>query len=277
MIKPAKFNHVTRLGVFFALNAICIGPSAFAQDFEVSPVVINFEVEPGGIATQKVLIRNHANTAQHFEFKLGDYEVDEHGSKKRLPPGTSPKSCSDWISVNPSFLELKPNEETEVNVIMAVPKSGTDTRWGIIYVQAATERTSLDVDKNVAAGVLLKPRIAVFVSQSPKSNTNWNGKLERLHEVPNARTPTLRTFEVQVNNTGDKMLEARVYLVLADVNTGEEKKYPETKKTMVPGSKSVFKLSIPKEDIKAGKKYALAAVMDYGHRSALEAVQIMIE
>ncbi|MCB0395175.1 MAG: hypothetical protein KDD36_00895 [Flavobacteriales bacterium] len=270
-------NVEIRIKWAFVLAMLLVHVTAYTQDFEVSPVVLNFSVEPGGIATEKVLIRNHANTTQHFEFKLGDYEVDDNGEKKRLPPGTASRSCADWISVNPGFLELKPNEEAEVNVIMTVPKNGSETRWGIIYVQAATERTSLDVDKNVAAGVLLKPRIVIFVSQSPKSNTNFQGKIQNLTELPISKDPASREFEVEVMNSGDKMLESKVYLVLADIQSGEEIRYSPTKKTLVPGSKGVFKLTIPKSDIKKGRKYALAAVLDYGHRSALEAVQIMIE
>ena len=76
----------------------------YGQDFEVAPVKLSFKVDPGNIETQKVTIRNHDNKKQTFEFKTGDYVVDEKGNKKKLPAGSSKRSCADWITISPSLL-----------------------------------------------------------------------------------------------------------------------------------------------------------------------------
>ena len=53
----------------------CISLFFVAQDFEVAPVILNFDANPGEIQQKKVTIRNHANTAQAFTFVIGDYQI----------------------------------------------------------------------------------------------------------------------------------------------------------------------------------------------------------
>ena len=43
-----------------------------AQDFEVAPVKLSFAVEPGGVGTKTVTVRNHDNKRQAFILTMGD-------------------------------------------------------------------------------------------------------------------------------------------------------------------------------------------------------------
>src|SRR6056300_626077 len=173
----------------------------FSQDFEVAPVVLNFTANPGEIQQATVTIRNHANIKQGYTFNFGDFEIDAEGNKKRMPAGTSSRSCANWITVNPSFIELNPNEEREVTVIMTVPKDGNSSRWGMIYVQASDEQSENPVDKQLATGIKVVPRIVILVNQSPTINNNYKAEIANLVEVT-APEDSLKTFNVTVTNTG---------------------------------------------------------------------------
>lgn len=245
-----------------------------SQDFEVAPVVLNFKTEPGAIESKKITVRNHADKKQAFVLKLSDYEIDSMGKKQRLPPGKSKRSCANWISLNPSFFELNPNEKTEVEVIMAVPEDGFTSRWGVLSVQATTEQTFQEVDKVVATGIVVSPRIAVMIFQSPKSNSNYKAVIRSFNEVVKTGAKQ-REFNVEVVNVGDKEIKANVYLMLSNIQTAEESKVANATETLLPGTKKVFTLKIPAETPKG--KYALAALLDYGHGTPLEGSQLIIE
>ncbi|MCT4580955.1 MAG: hypothetical protein N4A35_06015 [Flavobacteriales bacterium] len=245
-----------------------------AQDFEVAPVVMNFEANPGQIQKKQMTIRNHANIKQSFTFNFGDYEIDESGKKVRKAAGTSKRSCASWITVTPNLLELNPNEERTVTVLMTVPKDGYATKWGMIYVQASTEQSGNDVDKQLATGIRVTPRIAVLVSQSPKTNQNYKGKIYNLKEVTSQKD-SVKTFHVVVENIGDKIFEGSVQLLLADMTTAQETKYKPKKNRVFPGEKRTFELTLP-NNITPGK-YVLAAILNYGHGKALEGTQLLVE
>lgn len=245
-----------------------------AQDFEVAPVIIDFTGNPGEIQQEKVTIRNHSNIKQDFTFTVGDYQIDESGKQIRMKAGESKRSLADWITINPGILTLNPNEEKEINVIITVPKDGNATKWGMIYVQAATEQKENPLDKQLATGILVKPRIVILVNQSPKSNNSYHAEIQNLKEVP-SEVDSLRAFDVTVENTGDKIIEAKVQLVIANLETAIEQKFDKEMKRVFPGEKRTFTLTLPKN---AGKgKYALAAILDYGHGTNLEATQMLIE
>ena len=245
-----------------------------AQDFEVAPVIMNFEANPGQIQKKKLTIRNHANVKQSFTFNFGDYEVNADGKKIRQAAGTSKRSCASWTTVTPNLIELNPNEEREVTVLMTVPKGGFSTKWGMIYVQASTEQQGNEIDKQLATGIKVTPRIAVLISQSPKANKNYKGKIYNLKEVTTEKD-SLKTFSVVVENTGDKIIEGSVQLLLANMTTANETKYKPEKNRVFPGEKRTFTLKLPNNIAKG--KYVLAAVLNYGQGTNLEGTQLLLE
>ena len=82
-------------------------------------------------------------------------------------------------------------------------------------------------------------------------------------------------FEVRIANTGDNVIDANVNLALANMQTAKEDKYNTVKVTVYPDATRTVKLSLPR-DIAKGK-YALAAILDYGHRQPLGGTQMMLE
>jgi len=248
---------------------------AFSQDFEVAPVDLAFTVDPGGIETKKITVRNHSNKTQTFTLTMNDVKRDSLGNKQKTAIGNNKRSCAQWMNLNPSFFDLRPNEEKDISVVMQVPSDGFSTRWTMIYVQAAQEQNSVShADKTVAAGIIITPRIGVKVTQSPKSNVNYKANIQNLHEIT-VPTDTLRSFEVKVNNLGDKIIDGYVSLVLSNLETAQERKLPPSRVSLLPDESRILTLKLPKDVSKA--KYALAAILDYGHGTSLEGVQMSIE
>ena len=244
-----------------------------AQDFEVAPVLVSFTANPGETQTRELTITNHGNEAQTFNLSLKDYTVDEQGTKQALAAGSTDRTLVDWLTVNPSYVELNPNETATASLILRVPRTGHNTRWGMVSVEVAKEKVAAQADKQLATGVIIVPRIVVLVKQSPPSNRNFSGKVSGLKEVESPNI-AFRSFEVVLENTGDNILDAKVFLALANLQNAEEKQYRPTSVTVYPQQKRRMVLVLP-ENPPPGD-YALAFLMDYGENSTIEGAQILL-
>lgn len=257
-----------------SLIALLFTTLAFGQDFEVSPVLLNFNADPGEIQKREVSLINHSSHPQKYTLKVTDFLMDKDGNKKAVPHGINKRSCSDWLTINPSYVELNPNQTATFEVLMTVPKDGFSARWCMIHVEAAREQSAFEADKNLATGVLIKPRIVIQVKQSPKSNNNYSATIANLKEITKPGDKQ-RNFEVTVTNAGDNIIDANISMALANMQTASEQKYPGIKGTVYPDGSRTFKLQLP-IDLPKGK-YALAAVLDYGHRQPMAGTQLMLE
>lgn len=246
----------------------------FSQDFEVSPVLMSFNADPGEIQKLSLSVINHTGHPQKYLLKLSDYVVDNEGNKKGVALGANKRSCADWITISPALVELNPNQTATVDVILTVPKDGYNTRWCMLGVQAVEEQSAAEADRTLTSGVLVVPRIVVLIKQTPKSNRNYKATINNLKETTKTGDK-FRTFEVVVTNTGENIIDASVSLALADLQSAKEEKFAPEKVTVYPESSRVVKLKISRTIAKG--KYALAAILDYGHRQPLEGTQMMLE
>ncbi|MFZ5939728.1 MAG: hypothetical protein ACOYXB_04065 [Bacteroidota bacterium] len=245
-----------------------------AQDFEVAPVLVSFDANPGESQVKMLTLKNHSSERQKFLLNLSDYLLDEDGVKQPMEAGSTKYSLSDWLTVNPAFVELNPNEEAEITLIMNVPRTGYDTRWGMIQVEITREQVSSEADKQLTTGVVIVPRIVVLVKQSPMSNMNYRGTVSGLHEVTE-KGADMRTFEALITNNGDKILDAKAFLAVANLETAEEQQFKPATFTVYPGFKRKVALTLPVK-LSPGQ-YALAFLMDYGHGAPIEGAQMMLE
>ncbi len=245
-----------------------------AQDFEVSPVVMNFNAEPGEIQKKQLTLINHSAQPQKYNLKISDFVLDADGNRKIVPLGSSKRSCADWLNINPSFIELNPNQTAQLDINMTVPKDGFSSRWCMVHVEVAKEQSAFEADKTLATGVLLVPRIVVMIKQSPRSNNNYKATINGLKEITK-RTDKQQVFEVVVANIGDNVIDANVYLTLANMQTGKEEKFGIVKTTVYPDASRKVTLQMPRVTTKG--KYVLAAILDYGHRQPLGGTQLMLE
>jgi hypothetical protein len=144
----------------------------------------------------------------------------------------------------------------------------------MIPVEIAREQSATSADKQLATGVLLIPRIVVLIKQSPRSNQNYKGIVTSLTEVTK-EGDEFRSFEATLVNQGDKVIDAKVFLAVANMDTMEEEQLQATNVTLYPDQSRKQVLTLRKK-LTPGK-YAIAYLMDYGHRSSIEGSQILLE
>lgn len=263
------------LGLILVALVLLVFPGVlFGQDFEVSPVRLEFNAEPATNQTKTLNIKNHSGRKTAYTISISDFLVSSNGDRKTLPPNSSKRSCANWININPAFFELNPNEDITIQISMLVPGEDYGAAWCMLYIQPSVEQTSWNADKKLGTGVTVTGRIGVEVYQSPRSNTNQSLKISNLVETTTASAIN-RTFSATVENLGDKVTKFKVYLLASNILTAEEKQFPMQELEVFPKMSRDVELVLPNE-LSPGK-YALAAIIDYGPKFPLEGTQLIIE
>lgn len=245
-----------------------------AQDFEVSPAIMRFSAEPGESKTIPLNIINHSNKKSSFVIVLSDFIVNKEGNKIDMPPASTEHSLANWISINPPFMELNPNEHRQIIVSIQAPTGDYSTKWASLFVRSAEEQTATLADKTIQTGLMVRGQIVVQVYQSPPSNINYRMKITGLKEITTG-SDTLRRFKANVDNLGDKISKCKVTLLASNLSTAEEIKLQELHFESFPDSQLEIKLQMAEDALPPGK-YALAAILDYGKQSNLEGTQLVI-
>ncbi len=262
-------------GFFLFINCLFLSAlTTFGQDFEIAPVLVNFDANPGESQTKTLTLRNHSPERQKFTLNLTDYEISPDGTKQQAEPGSTAHSLANWLTINPAFLELNPNESASITLNLNVPREGYNTRWGMIHSQVAKEQSSSQADKQLATGVVLVPRIVVLVQQSPRANQNYEAGIKSFREVTK-NGETSRKFEAVITNPGDKVIDAKVFLALANLETAEEQQFNPKSVTVYPGYDRTATLVLP-VNLKKGS-YAVAVLLDYGKNKAIQGSQLLLE
>ena len=268
-----KTTHTFKTMFAVALIAF-FGINLNAQELEVSPGTMMFNTNPGSSQTQQIFVRNKAKTEQSYIFNLADWLTDEQGNVKYFSPGTTGRSCADWITVSPSLVTLQPNESVRVNVTMLVPNDNSSTKWAVVFVESAVEKTGAKaIDKDVQMGLQVAVRIAVPIYQSPDGNTLYKGTIDGLTETIN--DDGTRTYKSQAINLGDKILNCKIYFTISNLETAEEYTSSPIEFSLLPESSKNVEFTTDKPLEKGN--YSVAAILDFGYNDELEGIQLDVE
>ncbi len=257
-------------GVKIFAISVCL----VAQDFEVAPIRMNFRSEPGETETRTFTIRNHGNRQETIVLTNRDYVVHRHGEREILPSATTRHSISNWVTFNPSFVELQPNEEATVQVTFQAPVEDYASKWGIMSFASTIERTAYSADKNVQTGVFISGRVDAYITYTPPTKQEPNIVISNLREVT-SEDHAQRTFAVNIDNLGDNLTRCEIYLIASSLLTDEEKRFETVRVTAYPQSSRTIELELP--DALQKGRYSLAAILDYGSKTYLKGTQITID
>lgn len=262
---------MNKISLLFFLIIIFSGALS-AQDFSVAPVRVNFDANPGETQTKNITIKNHGNKEASIMLSMKDFLMKRDGSMQYLETESTKNSIAEWITINPNYLDMNPNESTTVQLTLQAPTNSLESKWGVLSVTPTREQEAFSVDEELAAGFTISGSVSVFLYHSPKSNQNYEVKINNLTEV--SQTDSTRTFSAIIDNVGDKRANCKLFLIAASLTTGEEKQFNQSHVRVYPNSTREVELVLPR--VLSKGKYSLSAVLDYGGNT-LEGTQIIIQ
>ncbi len=253
--------------IFFNINK-----NIYSQDFEVSPVIMEFTVDEGESQTKLLSVKNHSNFKTSFSVTFADFTVDVNGNKQIMKRNSSKNSCADWITIEKTFFEINPNEQINLKVTLESPAEDNTSRWAIMYIQTVKEQVSFDVDKSaIGAGINLSGRIAVHVFRKPVSDAKSDLTIKYLKE--NNSTDSIgRIFSAVIENKGQLIEKCKVTFIASDMTTAEEIRFDPIYLDSYPNCKRNVQFTLPKTMMPG--KYELVALLDYGKATTIKGVRL---
>jgi hypothetical protein len=245
-----------------------------AQDFEVAPVKVSFNATPGESQSRTVTIKNHGNRRETITLRMQDYLVQREGKTELLPAGSTRNSIASWVNLNPSFVELEPNESRTIQLNLQAPNDDFSSRWGILSFVTTAEQTVFSADRDLQTGLAMAGRIDIFLSYNPANSDPGRLEINSMSEVE-SENPDERVFSVNIDNLSERITTAKVFLIASNLRTTDEKRYRTMEVITYPQTSRTVLLAIPK-DLPPGR-YSLAAILDYPGSTSFKGTQITID
>ena len=295
-----NITYMKKLTTIYFLLSVFISFSVKAQETKkpiikdtitdmgvaVAPAMVKFTTIPGYSDVKYVTITNDTKKPEKFKISVSDYEMDNKGAVKQMPANIfNEYGLSKWITISPSFVELRPGEAKKIAITLAIPDSANAYRagWAMLTIDEMKERQAITPKngdgKNMAMGIIPTFGFAVYMFQNPpnvKVNKLELTKLKYISNDQSNNNVTSRgTIYASAKNVGDGLGFSKMYIELTNINNGYKTKLSSKQFTIFPKMERNFEFQLPGE-LPSGK-YIGSVVLDFGSDESLDAAEIEFE
>lgn len=244
------------------------------KNLSVMPVTVSFTLDKGQSGTAKVNVINNLDSQQQFSVYFGDWERDSIGKHVYSPAGQGKHSCSSWLSVDKSFLEVPAHSTGSVTITLKVPDSVAAAdmmKWSMLFFETIAERMPPRKSGKVETVVQRSFRIGVHVYQTPPAVVNKEVKILSFRQLESDKS-----YRIVCENTGAVQLRCKASLDIQSLETGAKLSLESKEVPLFPEQKRFIDFTLP--DTLAKGKYTIVAMVDPGDDDAtLEAAEKEIE
>jgi hypothetical protein len=260
-----------KLLIIFLVLVACDG--ALAQNLGIHPTTLEFRLNKGQTESQAIHLSNGSEKKVQFKLYLNDWLRDSVGGHAYYRADTLQQSCSRWVTMDKSFVELDPGKSADVTVKLTLPDSAiaiNEMKWSMLFIETVEEQNAAAA-KGAQAAVRNLLRMGVHIYQTPPNVTEKLVKVFDVTKVPGEAN----AYQILCQNIGKVMIECSSYIELASLTDGKKVKLNPIEYPLFPNQKRFVKFNLPK-DLPKGK-YSALAVVDAGEDVSLEAVESTIE
>lgn len=257
-----------------------IPPDTSFQDagVSVSPSSFHLFIKPGTSVTKEIKVKNATKKLYKFTVGYSNFIMNAYGKPILVKGDTSKYALSKYISLSPTYFELKPQQEIKIKMVISIPDApeGYVSKWTIIYIEQVADRPKIEEPTNqqsIAMGIVPTFGFGIYVYQSPP-NAKIN-KLEIQKFYSETTKDNKKKLKFIVKNVGDGISYCKSYAELVNVTTGEQQKLNPKMFTILPNAIREFDYELP-NNLKPGK-YSAAGIIDFGSTEEILAAEIELE
>ncbi len=256
-----KKQIITLLIIFIGHSTI------FAQDFEVAPVKMIFNINAGESDTKVLTVRNHSSAPTKFSLLLADFIVDNQGKSQEMRRNSTKNSCTEWLQPEQAVFDVNPGEAIDIKIKMTAPADDYVARWAMLYVQTLPPDNAFAADKSMKTGIVLTGRIAVQIFRIAGTSGVLKASVANITEKISS-DQSQRKFTAELQNTGTAIASCKVTFVASNLETAEEINFDPINVELLPGASRNIEFTLP-NTLPAGE-YSLIALLDYGSKTTIE-------
>jgi P pilus assembly chaperone PapD len=229
-------------------------------DLAVTPVV-------GRRVAASIGVTNSSAVPVQAMITRGDWDRDETGDNRFLPPGTTGRSCGDILRITPITLRLDAGSTDSVRVIVNGTPVDRKECWDIIFIE---QRIAQSPEKGSALIYQFRTGVKVYVVPPGLIR---DGAVESMRVEDAARLATAiagerptrdasRAVVVDFRNTGGVHLLAKGSIEVRRPDNTVVTELPIAEFPTLPGALRRIRVTIP-SDLPADR-YVLLALIDFG-------------
>jgi len=235
----------------------------------IHPSHLQFNVEPGKAQSHKVTVSNNTGEMQLYHAVYQDFELSQDGQSRFMEAGSSEKSLSGLIRIEPHEFQVEPGETAEVTLTVTVPEgeARNQAAWGAVMIEQADElEASRDVTGAFTPHEGLSSTLAysVWVYQTPPRTENSQVDITNFIVGNKARN---KGVFLKVKNKGDGVSICNAYVEISNLVTGEMIIIEGKQYTILPGARRTLLFELDEELPKGS--YSAVGVLDYNNMEEL--------
>jgi len=147
-----------KFGLVFLLWSCC-----FALTLSLDQPSLHLETARGSRTTHKINLANRGDSPLRLKVYVQDWQYAENGAKEFLMPGSSPYSCTDWITLSGEELTIPANSKREFTFDLQTPEKAEGGRQAVIFFET--------VDNTDVGQISYGARLGTLVYQRTRKNT----------------------------------------------------------------------------------------------------------
>ena len=248
------------------------------EGISVSPAHFHLNLKPGQTKTYEISVTNDTKTSKKFKVSAFDFNMNGKGKSTFLPNGTGKYSLSKWMSISPSFIEVKAGVKKVVKFTVEVPddESGNYAAWSVIMIEQEEPRNTIEPPKKgegtVALGVIPTFAFGIFVYQNPP---NVSDNSVEITNFTMDETEKGKIVKIEAENTGNGIAYCTSYIDLTNLTTGEQQRLLVKRFTIVPELIRDFAFKLP-DSLKKGQ-YLAVGVLDFEGSEEIQVAKMKFE
>jgi hypothetical protein len=240
---------MNRLLIIFSLAILLLNaytPVVLANNFVVSPLIVDVDAKQRDSFVKTVTIRNEHTAPQRYYASVHEIAVDGNGELKEFVPASmSDRSVSvtSWIEISRARIDLQPGESKELPLTIRVNQAAPAGLYHAFvgFAQASNaDQAAAKVQSGLGEGVLVRIGIEALIDEGLKLNSFTTDKFS----IINGRG----SIKYVLENTGDTPLVPAGDIIIYDLRGRELTALPVNATnpvTIAPGEKKEFITNLP--------------------------------
>jgi P pilus assembly chaperone PapD len=184
---------------FFASLFLTLGLAEAANVFIKKPKVRAI-IPPGGAKSGLIELENPSPEPLSIKVYLEDwvYGPLHDGTKEFSPPGTTPLSCTDWISFSPAEFVIPPFGRQNISYMIRVPPEAKGGHYATLFCENVLG--SPDLQTGIGMNIVI--RVASLFYIEPEGTIKRQGEISNLSLTRGSQDSAL-TIDLGFKNTGN--------------------------------------------------------------------------
>ena len=203
----------------------------FAQISVSGSLTREYAVSPGETIRGTIIIQNSQKTAAKAKIYLKDYMFYCDGKSDYDEPGTVKRSNGLWVRFNPTYATVPAREKVVINHLIKIPNKRTlkGTYWSVLMVEEMPDISPRSNKRSVGINSIMRYGIQLITHIGETGIRELKFIDSRIADEDGKLI-----LEVDLKNTGQRMLRPMVWVELYDTNGKKVDRFEGKKKRTYP-------------------------------------------